>query len=69
MEWFHPYRSSLQGMDIPKYKHKWSVPLQQVEVVESSIEGGEVELKEEPGKLTITAHPMEEQGKKFKSVF
>ncbi|XP_072036200.1 rho guanine nucleotide exchange factor 10-like protein [Amphiura filiformis] len=54
-------KSSLQGMDIPKYKHKWSVPLSQVEVVESSVEGGEVDVKEEPGRLTITAQPIEEQ--------
>ncbi|XP_038060935.1 rho guanine nucleotide exchange factor 10-like isoform X2 [Patiria miniata] len=49
------------GFDMPRCKHRWSVPLSEVEVIEPSGEGGtEVEVSQEPGKLTITTQQAEE---------
>ncbi|XP_022085454.1 rho guanine nucleotide exchange factor 10-like isoform X2 [Acanthaster planci] len=50
------------GSDMPRCKYRWSVPLSEVEVVEPSGEGGtEVEVSQEPGKLTITTQQQAEE--------
>ncbi|XP_033107620.1 rho guanine nucleotide exchange factor 10-like isoform X9 [Anneissia japonica] len=52
--------TGMPNQDIPKYKHKWSVPLQDVEIVEPTMEGGDIELNTEPGRMTVTTSQMDE---------
>ncbi|XP_071509254.1 rho guanine nucleotide exchange factor 10-like [Diadema antillarum] len=47
-------------MDMPRFKHRWSVPLTEVEVVNPTIEGTDIEMSTEPGKLKITTQHMDE---------
>ncbi|XP_033641961.1 rho guanine nucleotide exchange factor 10-like isoform X3 [Asterias rubens] len=50
------------GSDMPRCKHRWSVPLGEVEIIEPSGDSGaEVEVSQEPGKLTITTQQAEER--------
>ena len=75
LKWFVPYRTSSPGLspgsDMPRCKHRWSVPLGEVEIIEPSGDSGaEVEVSQEPGKLTITTQQAEERGEKsFQGVF
>eukprot|EP00057_Strongylocentrotus_purpuratus_P025687 XP_011680161.1 PREDICTED: rho guanine nucleotide exchange factor 10 isoform X3 [Strongylocentrotus purpuratus] len=52
--------SSPGSMDMPRFKHRWSVPLTEVEVINPTIEGTDIEMSSEPGKLKITTQHMDE---------
>ncbi|XP_071944892.1 rho guanine nucleotide exchange factor 10-like [Antedon mediterranea] len=48
------HKPKVQNQDMPKYRHKWSVALKDVEIVEPSLEGGEIEVALEPGSMVTT---------------
>ena len=52
------------SMDMPKFKHRWSVPLTEVEVINPTIEGTDIEMTSEPGKLKFTTQHMDEHGER-----
>lgn len=52
--------SNSSGLDGPRFKHRWSVPLSEVEVLEPSSDGGDIEISKESGRMTITTHHMDE---------
>ncbi|XP_071839879.1 rho guanine nucleotide exchange factor 10-like isoform X3 [Apostichopus japonicus] len=48
------------GLDAPRYKHRWSVPLSEVEILEPSSDGGDVLVSKDVGRMTITTQHMDE---------